>query len=123
MELRSHDVLIIGSGAAGLRAAIAARDQGAQVGVLSKGSAGKKTATIFSGGVFAGSVGDSSSEIHRQQTLNAGRGINQIELVDTLVNDGPERLEELMAWGIEAEFHGGYLFVQRPPPRVGQAPL
>jgi succinate dehydrogenase/fumarate reductase flavoprotein subunit len=121
MKNQSYDVLIIGSGAAGLRAAIAARDGGVRVGVLSKGSAGKKTATIFSGGVFAGSVGRSSPAVHRRQTLNAGRGINQLELVDMLVSEGPERLQELMEWGIEAEFHSGYLFASGRPPVWGRA--
>ena len=121
MQRHSHDILIIGSGAAGLRAAIAARDQGARVGVLSKGSPGKKTATIFSGGVFAGSVGESSPDAHLNKTLSAGRGINQLELVDILVTDGPERLEELMGWSIEAEFHHGYLFAQGRPPTWGRA--
>lgn len=121
MKQRSYDVLIIGSGAAGMRAAIAAREQGVRVGVLSKGSPGKKTATILSGGVFAGSVGASSPDAHRHQTLKAGRGINQMDLVDALVTEGPERLEELMNWGIEGGFHEGYLFVKGRPPLWGSA--
>ena len=121
MQRHTYDVLIVGSGAAGLRSAIAASNLGAKVGVLSKGSPGKKTATIFSGGVFAGSVGDSSPETHRHQTLLAGRGINQLELVDVLVSDGPDRLQELMDWGIHAEFHNGYLFAKGRPPAWGRA--
>jgi succinate dehydrogenase/fumarate reductase flavoprotein subunit len=121
MQRHTYDVLIVGSGAAGLRAAIAAREAGAQVGVLSKGSPGKKTATIFSGGVFAGAVGKPSPDAHRDQTLKSGRGVNQLELVDILVSEGPERLNELMAWGIDAEFHSGYLFARGRPPAWGRA--
>ena len=54
MEHFDCDVLVIGSGAAGLRAAIAARSFDCDVAVISKGSPGKGTCTILSGGVFAG---------------------------------------------------------------------
>ena len=56
-----HDVLVVGSGAAGLRAALAARERGARVTVLCKGSPGKGSATIVSGGMFAGSPRGSPS--------------------------------------------------------------
>jgi len=120
-RVETYDILIIGSGAAGLRAAVEAAGSGARVGVLSKGSPGKKTATIFSGGVMAGSAPGASTHRHRARTLKAGRGINQPELVDTLVAEGPERLAELMDWGIEAEFHRGYLFARGRPPLWGEA--
>ena len=93
------DVLVIGSGAAGLRAAIAAKSMGCDVAVISKGSPGKGTCTILSGGVFAGTPPGESFETHLKQTLKAGRGINQPELVDTLVEEGPIRLQELVKWG------------------------
>ncbi len=103
------DVLVIGSGAAGLRAAIAAQSMGCDVAVISKGSPGKGTCTILSGGVFAGTPPGESFETHLKQTLKAGRGINQPELVDTLVEEGPIRLKELMKWGIKGSFHKGNL--------------
>ena len=109
MEQFSFDVLVIGSGAAGLRAAIAAKYTGCDVAVISKGSPGKGTCTILSGGVFAGTPQGESFETHLKQTLKAGRGLNQPELVDALVEDGPGRLLELAKWGIKGSFHQGNL--------------
>jgi succinate dehydrogenase/fumarate reductase flavoprotein subunit len=109
------DVLVIGSGAAGLRAAIAAKSMGCDVAVVSKGSPGKGTCTILSGGVFAGTSPGQSVETHSIQTLNAGRGVNQLELVDTLVEEGPLRLQELVKWGIKGSFHRGDLISEGRP--------
>jgi len=109
LEQFSCDVLVIGSGAAGLRAAIAAKNTGCDVAVISKGSPGKGTCTILSGGVFAGTPQGESFEPHLKQTLKAGRGLNQPELVDALVEEGPARLLELVKWGIKGCFHQGNL--------------
>jgi len=120
MERISCDVLIIGSGAAGLRASISAREAGLDVYVISKGLPGKATCTILSAGVFAGVAAPDQTENHIQNTLQAGRGINQKELVDLLVGEGPARLKELMDWGINGEFHKGYLFSKGRAPVWGQ---
>jgi fumarate reductase (CoM/CoB) subunit A len=121
MEHLSCDVLIVGSGAAGLRAAISAREAGLDVCVISKGTPGKATCTILSGGVFAGVPEANGPEDHIARTLQAGRGINQKELVEILAREGPKRLKELMAWGIKGEFHRGYLFAKGRPPVWGEA--
>jgi fumarate reductase (CoM/CoB) subunit A len=121
MEHISCDVLIVGSGAAGLRAAISAREAGMDVYVISKGLPGKASCTIMSAGVFAGVSRPEEAHNHIRDTLQAGRGINQKELVEILVAEGPERLEELSAWGISGEFHKGYLFSKGRPPVWGQA--
>jgi len=109
------DVLVIGSGAAGLRAAIAARSMGGNVAVVSKGSPGKGTCTILSGGVFAGTPPGEPFETHLDQTLKAGRGINQLKLVDILVEEGSLRLQELVKWGIKGRFHNGNLISEGRP--------
>jgi succinate dehydrogenase/fumarate reductase flavoprotein subunit len=114
------DVLIVGSGAAGLRAAIAAREKNSEVIVISKGNPGKGTCTFRSGGVFAGTAAGTPTDNHLRRTLKAGRGINQRELVEILVEEGPVRLRELMEWGISAELHHGYLFSQGRPPIWGE---
>lgn len=119
MEHLSYDVLIIGSGAAGLRAAISARELGLEVCVVSKGNPGKSTCTWFSGGVMAGTPLGVSPDAHRERTLQAGRGINQKDLVEILVTEAPHRLHELESWGLRGEFLGGYLFAQGPPPALG----
>ncbi|GAG42806.1 unnamed protein product, partial [marine sediment metagenome] len=104
------DVAIIGSGAAGLRAAIAAKEQGLDVWVISKQSPGKGTCTYISGGVFAGTDASSSPEDHLNKTLQAGRGLNQRRLVKILVEEGPLRLKEMIQWGLKGRLYKGYLY-------------
>ena len=89
------DVLVIGSGGAGLRAAIACREKDLDVCIISKASAGKGTSTVVSGGVFAGTGEGQSTQDHFARTLQAGRGLNQQDLVEILVEEAPRRLKEL----------------------------
>jgi fumarate reductase (CoM/CoB) subunit A len=121
VECVSCDVLVLGSGAAGLRAAIAAREAGLEVMVISKGKPGKSTCTGFSAGVMAGSQNAATLATHLERTLKAGRGINQPELAEILAQEAPLRLQELMNWGIRAEFKNGYLYSQGHPPVLGEA--
>jgi succinate dehydrogenase/fumarate reductase flavoprotein subunit len=114
------DVLVIGGGAAGIRAAIAAKRKGIDVMLISKASPGKGTCTIVSGGVFAGTEEGQTIQHHLQRTLKAGRGINQQERVNILVDEGPARLREMVDWGIKAEFRRGYLFSKGRPPIWGE---
>ncbi len=120
MEHIFCDVLVVGSGAAGLRAAISAKQKGLDVCVISKQSPGKATCTILSAGVFAGTEENKSPGHHLRRTLQAGRGINQKELVKVLVEEGPMRLKELKKWGINAEFHRGYLYCKGRAPYRGK---
>jgi fumarate reductase (CoM/CoB) subunit A len=69
---------------------------------------------------MAGSVNTSTLATHLERTLLAGRGINQRELVEILVEEAPQRLDELRRWGIHAEFRNGYLFAKGHPPVQGE---
>ncbi|MGO8880672.1 MAG: FAD-binding protein [Desulfomonilaceae bacterium] len=120
MDRFSYDVLVLGSGAAGLRAAISSREAGLRVCVVSKGPVGKSTCTWLSAGVMAGSSNAVTLKAHLERTLLAGRGISQRELVEILVNEAPHRLDELRRWGIRAEFRNGYLFAKGHPPVQGE---
>lgn len=120
MEHLPFDIIIIGSGAAGLRAAISARGAGLSVCVVSKGSPGKSTCTGVSGGVMAGSADMDNHDVHLQRTLMAGRGLNDPRLADTLVEEAPIRLKELLRWGINAEMVNGYLYAKGRPPVLGE---
>jgi fumarate reductase (CoM/CoB) subunit A len=120
MEHLACDVLVLGSGGAGLRAAISAREAGLEVLAVSKGMPGKSTCTSFSAGVMAGTPDGATTEAHLQRTLLAGRGINQRKLVEILVAEAPQRLHELMHWGIHAQFQDGYLYSRGRPPVLGE---
>jgi fumarate reductase (CoM/CoB) subunit A len=121
MDHVSCDVLVLGSGAAGLRAAISSRESGLRVCVVSKGPLGKSTCTWLSAGVMAGSANATTLNAHLEGTLLAGRGINQRELAEILVKEASHRLDELRRWGIQAEFRNGYLFAKGHPPVQGEA--
>ncbi|MGD8295494.1 MAG: FAD-dependent oxidoreductase [Desulfobacterales bacterium] len=120
MEHIECDVLVVGSGAAGLRAAISAKQKGLDVCVISKQAPGKATCTMLSAGVFAGTEEGKSSDHHSKSTLQAGRGINQKELVNVLAEEGPMRLQELNKWGINAAFRHGYLYCKGRAPYRGR---
>ena len=121
MEIIDCDVLVVGSGAAGLRAAIGAREAGLNVIVLSRGAAGKATCTYVSGGVIAGGTSSEASiRTHRERTLLGGRGINRRELVDILCEEAPARNEELLRWGMRAEFSEDFIFAQGRAPVLGE---
>jgi len=87
--------------------------------VVSKSGPGKATCTWLSAGVMAGSPPGGRPDEHFERTLQAGRGINQRELVEILVAEAPPRLQELLSWGIRAEFLNGYLFAQGHAPALG----
>ena len=120
MERLSRDVVVVGSGAAGLRAAIAVREAGFGACMISKGHPGTGTATILSGGVLRGAIGGGTSEEHWERTLEAGRGINQEDLVEALVTDAPKRLGEIQEWGMHAVPQRGFLYSEGRPPVWGE---
>ena len=78
MEHIFCDVLVVGSGAAGLRAAISAKQKGLDVCVISKQAPGKATCTMLSAGVFAGTEENKSSGHHLKSHV-AGRSGDQPE--------------------------------------------
>lgn len=95
------DFIVIGAGVAGLRAAIELASAG-RVLVLAK----TDTAHAPSGEIAA-ALGDEDEVIlHLQDTLVAGDGLCRAEAVKTLVDEGPERIEELIAWGKQFEKNG-----------------
>jgi succinate dehydrogenase/fumarate reductase flavoprotein subunit len=120
LERMVFDVLVLGTGAAGLRAAIQAREKGLNVCAISKALPGMATSTILSGGAFAGGHGGLGPEDHRRRTLQAGRGINQRELLDVLVQDAPSRLQELVDWGMRSVSLEGYVYAEGRPPVWGE---
>lgn len=107
MEVLETDVLVIGGGGAGMRAAIAARAEGAEVALVSKTPVGKSTSTQLSGGAFSVTTQGFPREKHYRFSFLTGRGLNQKELLQTLVDEAPQRIQELEAFGLRGEWRTG----------------
>ncbi len=95
------DLLVLGSGVAGLSAAVRAADvHGLRVGVLTKGELAQATTRWAQGGVAAVLGGDpDSTDLHLADTLAAGAGLCDQDAVRVLVDEGPGRVNELIALG------------------------
>ncbi|MGB8034169.1 MAG: FAD-dependent oxidoreductase [Nitrososphaeraceae archaeon] len=105
-KFRTCDVLIIGGGSAGLRAAIEAHDAGAQVLIISKGKKEDPHTTQARGGINA-ALGTMDPEdswmMHAADTLREGEFLADYERVETLCKNAPDAINELVNWG--ARFH------------------
>jgi L-aspartate oxidase len=96
------DVLILGSGVAGLSAAIQAAARHLRVGVMTKAELSQSATRWAQGGVAAVLGGDEdSTDQHLADTLAAGDGLCDLEAVRILVEEGPGRVQELIALGAE----------------------
>jgi succinate dehydrogenase / fumarate reductase flavoprotein subunit len=97
-----HDVLVIGAGGAGLRAAIAAADAGARVGLVCKSLLGKAHTVMAEGGMAAamGHVDDRDSwRVHFADTMRGGQYMNNWRMAELHAREAPDRVRELEAWG------------------------
>jgi L-aspartate oxidase len=92
------DFLVIGSGVAGLRAAVGLSQQG-RVIVLTKGHPLQSSSIHAQGGVAVAMSEEDDVSIHLTDTLKAGHGLCRKEAVRVLVEEGPERIQELIRWG------------------------
>lgn len=98
---RTADVIIVGSGIAGLAVAIHARRAGLSVLVVTKSYVTAGSTAWAQGGIAAALADDDSPAEHRQDTLVAGAGLCDVAAVDVLVNDGPRAINDLVGWGTE----------------------
>ena len=95
------EVLVIGGGAAGLTAALAARRQGLQVLLVSKGSAGRSGNTPMAEGAIQASFrSDDDPGKHARDTLLSGRGLCDGSLVERLAERAPECVRALESFGV-----------------------
>ena len=94
------DVLVVGSGVAGLRAAIAASEAGKEVVVLSKGDASTSSTAWAQGGIAGAVHPDDEPELHAKDTVDAGAGLCDPDMVDLLCREGPDEIRTLMDWGM-----------------------
>ncbi|MCP9449484.1 MAG: L-aspartate oxidase [Nitrospira sp.] len=100
------DFLVIGSGVAGLRAAIELSRAG-RVVMLTKGHPLQSTSTFAQGGVAVALSEEDDVSIHLKDTVDAGHGLCRLEAVRVLVEEGPERIQELIRWGANFDKVGG----------------
>ncbi|MEY2568664.1 MAG: L-aspartate oxidase [Actinomycetota bacterium] len=110
------DLLVLGSGVAGLSAAVqAAAEPGVRVGVLTKAELAQAATRWAQGGVAAVLGGDEdSTDLHLADTLQAGAGLCDVDAVRVLVDEGPARVNELIALGavFDRDHEGGLLLAR-----------
>jgi succinate dehydrogenase flavoprotein subunit len=101
-QRHEHDVLVIGAGGAGLRAAIEAAHAGASVGLVCKSLLGKAHTVMAEGGVAAAlaNVDDRDNwKVHFADTMRGGQYLNSWRMAELHAREAPDRVRELEAWG------------------------
>jgi succinate dehydrogenase / fumarate reductase flavoprotein subunit len=101
-EHHEYDVLIIGAGGAGLRAAIEASQRGLKVGIVTKSLLGKAHTVMAEGGMAAamGNVyPDDNWKVHFRDTMRGGKYLNNYRMAELHAKEAPERVYELEEWG------------------------
>ncbi|MFE9117275.1 fumarate reductase/succinate dehydrogenase flavoprotein subunit [Streptomyces sp. NPDC007172] len=115
LERQQWDVVVVGAGGAGLRAAIEARERGARTAVICKSLFGKAHTVMAEGGIAA-SMGNVNSgdnwQVHFRDTLRGGKFLNQWRMAELHAREAPERVWELETWGA--------LFDRTPDGRISQ---
>jgi L-aspartate oxidase len=106
------DYVVIGAGIAGLRAAIALAEAG-RVLVLAKKEVTNSNTQFAQGGIAAALSDEDEVSLHLQDTLTAGDGLCNADAVKILVEEGPDRIEELIAWGTQFDRSGTRLVFGR----------
>ncbi|MFZ1700631.1 MAG: fumarate reductase/succinate dehydrogenase flavoprotein subunit [Pyrinomonadaceae bacterium] len=97
-----HDVIVIGAGGAGLRAAIEASGNGVSVGLICKSLLGKAHTVMAEGGMAAamGNVDDRDNwKVHFTDTMRGGQYVNNWRMAELHAKEAPDRVRELEAWG------------------------
>jgi succinate dehydrogenase/fumarate reductase flavoprotein subunit len=119
MKTLTTDVLVIGGGAAGLRAAIEARRFKAQVLLVTKTPAGLGNCTAYAGGGFQAPFGRMTSEEHFERTVKGGRFLGNQRLIEVMTHEAAARLLELREFGVDIKTGNGTANVRGPFPMNG----
>ena len=115
VERHAYDVVVIGAGGAGLRAAIEAREQGMRTAVICKSLFGKAHTVMAEGGIAAsmGNVNsDDNWQVHFRDTMRGGKFLNHWRMAELHAKEAPDRVWELETWGA--------LFDRTPDGRIRQ---
>ncbi|MGW5351944.1 fumarate reductase/succinate dehydrogenase flavoprotein subunit [Streptomyces sp. NPDC004031] len=102
VERHAYDVVVVGAGGAGLRAAIEAREQGLRTAVICKSLFGKAHTVMAEGGIAA-SMGNVNAhdnwQVHFRDTMRGGKFLNQWRMAELHAQEAPDRVWELETWG------------------------
>ncbi|MET9604622.1 fumarate reductase/succinate dehydrogenase flavoprotein subunit [Streptomyces sp. NPDC006512] len=115
VDRQQWDVVVVGAGGAGLRAAIEARERGARTAVICKSLFGKAHTVMAEGGIAAsmGNVNDHDNwQVHFRDTMRGGKFLNQWRMAELHAKEAPDRVWELETWGA--------LFDRTPDGRISQ---
>ncbi|MBZ5740213.1 fumarate reductase/succinate dehydrogenase flavoprotein subunit [Nocardioides mangrovi] len=102
MERHEYDVVVVGAGGAGLRAAIAAYEAGARTAVVCKSLLGKAHTVMAEGGIAAAMGNrwpEDNWEVHFRDTMRGGKMLNNWRMAQLHAQEAPERVQELEDWG------------------------
>ncbi len=115
------DVVVIGGGGAGLCAALAARESGADVLIISKTPLGKANCTAFGGGGFTFAGPGTPWQDHYERTYQTGRRVNDPDLLETFSREALGSVSSLERFGVKVRLHpnGASVAPWAPNPRVG----
>lgn len=115
VERQQWDVVVVGAGGAGLRAAIEARERGSRTAVICKSLFGKAHTVMAEGGIAAsmGNVNDHDNwQVHFRDTMRGGKFLNQWRMAELHAKEAPDRVWELETWGA--------LFDRTPDGKISQ---
>jgi L-aspartate oxidase len=107
-KMQKFDYIVVGSGLAGLYAAYKASFKGS-VAVITKSFVRESNSFNAQGGIAAVTSFEDDPQIHKSDTLIAGRGLCEDTAVDVLVNEGPHRIQEIIADGMQFDTENGAL--------------
>ncbi|MFH9962748.1 fumarate reductase/succinate dehydrogenase flavoprotein subunit [Streptomyces mirabilis] len=102
VDRQEWDVVVVGAGGAGLRAAIEARERGARTAVICKSLFGKAHTVMAEGGIAAamGNVNSGDNwQVHFRDTMRGGKFLNQWRMAELHAKEAPDRVWELETWG------------------------
>jgi succinate dehydrogenase / fumarate reductase flavoprotein subunit len=102
MQRHNYDVVVIGAGGAGLRAAVEARSAGLRVAIICKSLFGKAHTVMAEGGVAAsmGNVNENDGwKVHFRDTMRGGKFLNHYRMAELHAKESPDRVWELELWG------------------------